>query len=158
MPNAVRDSRLPCSIQGWARRVTVCLAFPCTARNTWPLLPRAKRTVQASRWLNSAGKVDGPTRLRIASLQGSGTHSKSPLLTLQALGSASRKSQPLRVPSSPAVGISPWWVPSPGSGDQPIGLPSLTVLQWSHQGGSGQGLIPPHPPPPTYPPTAMHDG
>ncbi|GAB1291920.1 Sodium channel subunit beta-1 [Apodemus speciosus] len=25
------------------------------ARNTWPLRPRAKRTVQASRWLNSAG-------------------------------------------------------------------------------------------------------
>lgn len=125
-------------IQGGTRRVTVCLAFPCTARNTWPLHPRAKKTVQASRWLNSAGKVDGPTGLRIASHEGSGTHLSLHFLPCRLWAPPQGRASPCGYPPSLQWGPAPGGYPPPAVGISPSVSPASQFCSGATRVGAGR--------------------
>lgn len=143
---------------GWARllrRVTVHPAFAPTARNTWPSPQKARRTVQASRWPNSPGKVGG-----WAAPEGLGgcqpTGSLIPV-------SPSPLGPGLHLKEEPALMGNIWARPAPNGGWPFLGLyePQSPASGTAWVGGGRglgshpqSGLLPPAP----LPTHAMHDG
>lgn len=149
-------TQLPHSVQGWAQGSPCALPFPEQLgipghyiREQRELYRRPGGRIALVRLTDRPGHRQ-PGRFK-------DWVSKSPLLTLQALGFTSRQNQPCRVPS-------------PGSGDQPLTgtLPAAIGVSPSASpphspaeeppGWERAGTDPTSPTASRPPPTAMHDG